>query len=464
MPPLSKKAAKILAKKRKAEALRVQRKLDHLQREIAAHNLWKDSIDRNLSHAMLKVKVPVQKQQIEVMHRTLDHALDKKESLVQLILKLKHIGNEQYQRTIAGFCLTVDGIMNNFLSDLDNMCKRNENKTTGLLKHGREELEYYVATHGKNETHLFMLLYTGHETADALAWNTRGEYSVRKDEDSSSYLDLYDSLTSKLEGGYACMYNEYKETIKAYRNTTAENTKQVRKLRRKVSEMSDVITAQYKQISSSSKVIKRLSSLAFSYETGEKQASYRERRERHRDACLRLKKSMQEGVKTDSNRLRKLVDASHDSMDFLKAAKEKCEKILRLAALCRKYETCREKVLPFGSRIPQGRDNAIYNWQGTQDPLNVKHIKAESHEYGPFWHKISKAELSKRALIREKIQLERENETLELQLLNRNYENITPNSNKCICNPETMKRPLHQPYAVDGPSEAKKYTRSRYLL
>nr|XP_021188263.2 dynein regulatory complex subunit 2-like [Helicoverpa armigera] len=459
----AKKEAKKLEKIRLEIEARKQLKREELNREIAAQALRRGELDRSWRALMLKIKEPIFRQDIEVMWHVFERAYDKKDHIIQFTMKLMDVADDQFQRTVASFCDTIDRMINKFLSDLEDMSKQNDERTKELLKRADDETTQIMADHTAAETHLQLLLFHAFNTADTLAWTTRGENMVKADEERSKYVDERESLRSFLENNYNAVWDEYKAVLRAYVLGTAENQKAVRKLRRKENLMADIIASQGKKIANSDGLLRRLRSELAAYESGTKQAVFRERRNRHRDACYRLKHFMYNGVDTDVKQLAILVKVSDDAVEWLEQAYKKVDKILRMAGLCRKFETQREKVLPFGSCTPHSPTQSKLNVRrlASDDSLVLNAMSATSG-LTRLWHRISKAELTKRALYREKELLEEENALILSHLQEYNENKIKLESRKCSCTKPPAKQlvvrdpPVFRPVAVDGVAEINK--------
>lgn len=479
-----KEAKKLEKLKAQIEARKQQKRLE-LQREIAAQALKRGELDRSWREMMLKIKEPLFKKDVEVMWHTFERLYDKKDHLINHTIKLTKIADDQYQRTFASFCDTIDTMINKFLVELEDMYKDNEVRMSKLLKRSQDERDAFMADHDAQETHLQLMLYHAHTTADALAWTTRGENLVKEDEERIKYLNVREDLRSFLESTYNSMWDEYKAVLKSYVVNTADNQKQVRKLRRKENIMADIIATQGKRIANNDDLLKKLRSDLQQYESGTKQAVFRDRRDRHRAACYKLKQELINGVNTDEKQLSFLVKISDDAAEWLEKAHKKCEKILRMAAMCRRYETLREKVLPFGSDIPQSPTD-IKNLSRRSQPEDALVINAIGATTGltRLWHRIAKVELARRALSREKILLEQENEDIvaKIQMFAETKNNFEPTrctcwddlmlqkivEERCYCNDElvtvTTKVERIVPNAVDGGLDLRKYKAAKKLL
>lgn len=458
----AKKEAKKLEKLRLEMEKKKQMRRDELKREIRAQAIRREDIEKYWRQMMFKIKEPVFKQDMEVMWHTFERTFDKKDHLISNIMKLIDAADDQFQRTIASFCETIDTMINKFLQDLDIMSVANENRTSELLKWGYGIKDRLESDHKAAEFHLQLLLFHGHTTADMEAWNTRGDNMVKIDEDRSKYLDIRENLTSFLENNYNAKWDEYKAVLKTYVIGTAENQKHCRRLRRKENMMADIIASQGKKIAMSDGILKRLRSELISYESGSKQAVFRDRRDRHRAACSRLKNNFLSGCAVDDKRLYVLVNFSDDAIDWLMAAHKKGEKIMRLASLCRKYETRREKVLPFGTDTPAETTQTKTTTRRqtvVEDPL-VTLANNACAGLNRLWQRMAKAELIKTALLREKNILERENAAImdKLEIYQSNGVSgapATPITLKCTCNEKSFFRPV----CIDGTIELKKYAK-----
>lgn len=447
---------KLEAKKQAAEALKRKLKYDELERETTAHSMWREKLDKTWRDTLLKMNEPAFRQQIEVMWHTVDRTYDKKDGLRDHIMYLRDIANNQYARTIAHFAEVTGNIINTFLQDLENMVKLNEMKTADILKQNKTEVAFLLEYKRRSETHLQLQLYTSHQAADTIAWNAKGENMVRKHEDASKYLEIFEALKYILDGKYVAVWEEYKNTIKNYIHSTAQNQKQLKIIRKKEQLMTSIIAAQAKKLISSELLIRHLRAELLSYELGEKQAGFRDRRRRHRVAYSRLKNCMNQGMNIDVKQINRLVAASGEAIAYISAAQKKCEKILRIANLCRKYETQREKIIPFGIDIPH-EPIKINGRSNSDDPLLTDELSSTCG-LTKLWQRISKAELSKRALVREKIRLELENADLELQV-NKTDEISLPEIKKCPCTQLKTPKASFQPHAVDGSLELRKFIR-----
>ncbi|XP_045772522.1 dynein regulatory complex subunit 2-like [Maniola jurtina] len=453
----AKKEAKKLEKLRAEAELRKRLKREELEREIAIQARKRGDLDKSWRNLMLKIKEPVFRQEIQVMSHVFERTYDKKDYLIKYTMQLMDTADDQFQRTVASFCETIDTMINKFLSEMEQLSKLNDLRKSRLLKAGEDEAARITADHNTAETHLQLLLYHGHTTADTLAWTTRGENLVKEDEDRSKYASEQDNLRSYLENIYSLMWEEYKAVLKGYITETSDNLKRVRRLRRKENLMADIIASQAKKLANSDGLLKRLRTELAAYESGTKQAVFRDRRNRHRAACFRLKKAMLDGCSTDAKQMAKLVRMSDDTIEWLESANKQCEKILRMAALCRKFETQREKIMPFGSNEPPlpTQTKVSLRHQQSTDSLVVNAI-ASTGGLTRLWQKISKADLSRRALIREKMLLEEENALIIQKIQEYKENNITPHTKKCMCNTNS-KTSVSHPVAIDGVLEVTKY-------
>lgn len=454
---LAKKEAKRLEKLRAQIAIIKKIKRKELDRELAAQSRKKKQLDNTWRELMLKIKEPEFKQDIEILWHLFERAYDKKDNLINYTMKLRDIAEDQFQRTVASFCVVIDTMIVKFLEDLDDLSRQNDIRTAALLRRGEEDVEQIMKDNNAAEGHLQLMIYHGHTTADTMAWTVRGENLVRQDEDSTKYANERENLRSFLENNYNNIWDEYKSVLKAYVVEIADNQKEVRKLRLKENTMADIIASQGKRIANSGEMLKRLRSELAAYESGTKQAIFRGRRDRHRAACHKLKKRLVNGCATDLKQIDLLVKESDNALKWLMDATKKGEKILRMAALCRKYQGHREKILPFGFTMPHSPTRTKSDSGPiSDDPLVVNAISATCG-MTRLWQCISNAELTKRALYREKLLLEQENAYIIRKLQEFADKKIGPGSQKCSCSAPGKRGTINPPTSVKGILEVSKY-------
>ncbi|CAG9786614.1 unnamed protein product [Diatraea saccharalis] len=454
----AKKEAKRLEKLRaETEARKAAKRLE-LQRELAAQAQKKGELDKTWRELMLKIKEPEFKQDIEVMWHVFERVYDKKDHLIKHTMKLMDTADDQFQRTVASFCDTIDNMIIKFLSDLDELSKDNDRRTAELLKEGEDDAARIMSDHNTAETHLQLLLYHAHTTADNLAWSNRGENLVKQDEDTNKYSSERENLRSILEDKYNSVWEEYKAVLKSYILETADNQKQVRKLRRKENLMADIIASQSKKIANSDGMLKRLRTELAAYESGTKQAVFRDRRNRHRAACHKLKRRLINGCALDMHQMITLVKCTDGAIEWLESAAKKGDKILRMAALCRKFESQREKVLPYGSYGPHSPVQVKTNIKPSKsDESLVCNAISSTCGLTRLWQRLSKADLIKRALEREKHLLELENAYIIKKIQQQKESTSGPEIKQCRCDPDRKKGTVNRPVAIEGIFEVNKY-------
>lgn len=456
----AKKEAKKLEKLKAEAELKKKLKRDELTREMKAQAMKRGEVDRSWRELMLKIKEPVFRKDIEIMYHVFERVYDKKDHLINYTMKLMDVADDQFQRTVASFCDTIDNTINKFLADLEALSADNDRRTSELLRRGEEIANKIMTDHNTAETHVQLLLYSDFVTSDNYTWTKRGENMVKEDEERANYANERETLRSFLEDNYNVMWEQYKATLRAYVVNTADNQKQVRKLRVKENMMADIIASQGKKIANSDGLLRRLRTELAAYESGTKQAVFRDRRNRHREAAAKLKQNLLTGIAVDDRQLSILVKASDDAVQWLEQAQKKGERILRMAALCRKFETRREKVLPFEFAEPQApvQTKTSVRRQASDDSL-VLNALSTTCGLTRLWHRISKAELAKRALLREKTLLEEENAAIMRKIQHYRDQDVTADTFKCICGPATTKSSVQKPNAVEGTLEMAKYHR-----
>lgn len=440
MSPKKQKEAKLAAE----IAARKRLKRAQLEREIKAQALRRDELDRNWRALILKIKEPVFKQDIEIMWNTFERVYDKKDHQITYTMLLLKVADDQFQRTVASFCDTIDTMIVKFLIDLEELSKNNDRKTAELLTRGQEYAAVIMKDHDVAETHIQLLLYHRRKEGDTEVWTKRGENLVKEDEQRIKYASERENLRSFLENDYNNMWEDYKAVLKGYVNETADNQKRVRRLRLKENTMADIIASQGRKIANSDGLLKRLRAELAAYESGTRQAVFRDRRDRNRAACHRLKMRMINGVKLDTSQLGVLVKATDSTLEWLNAAHKKAEKILRMAAMCRKFELQREKVLPYGTELPHlpiknKTSKQKISKQNSDDSLVLNAISTTCG-LTRLWQRVAKVEMTRRALLREKQLLLQENKMIEHKIMEIRDQPGEQSTKSCACTRSDQKK------------------------
>ncbi|GBP61331.1 Dynein regulatory complex subunit 2 [Eumeta japonica] len=453
------KEEKRLAALRKAQERERELKRKELKREVAAQALRRAELEKLWLDTVLKMKEPIIRQDMEVMWHSFERTCDKKDHLIKYLIYLTQIANDQYQRTVANFCETVDAVINKFLTDMERIAKENDKQVTELLERCEEDFNRVRSDHNAAETHLHLLLYHGHTTSDKKAWAARGVNFVKADEERNKFLDERDKLRSFLENIYSHTWDQYVATIKAYVSETSDIQKKVRQLRQKEATMADVIATQEKKIGSNSELIAKLRNELQLYESGTKQAEFRDNRDRHRNARDKIKSDLIDGCKTDAERLAQLVRVTDDTSDWLVKAQKKAKKVLSVAALCRRLETQREKIFLYTSDLTiapaVSKDEVVVAQRSSNESL-IANTTAATTGLARLWQRMSKAELSYRALIREKRVLTRDSMIIKLKLAE-SEDNMEPEVQKCSDSSTSITRTIKRPLAVEGVFAMRKY-------
>ncbi|XP_041978595.1 dynein regulatory complex subunit 2-like [Aricia agestis] len=274
------------------------------------------------------------------------------------------------------------------------------------------------------DAHLQILIYDANYKAESQKCTQRGIHSMTEQDKRKRNANKRGIVHQYFLKAFLDMRNEYRSIFRSYVNNTTDINKEVRKLREKDKVLAGIIAAQAVQLQQSDGMIKQLRSDLQAIESIQR-TELHDRINNYRDACKRLKVILSEVRKSDDKQIKFLVSESNAAIDWLKSTRKKGEAILKLAALSRKYETLREKVIPFANELPT-EDLT----QELEEPIKytlTKNIFTNNCGLTRLWQRISNAKLSYKALNHEKLLLEYENTILTQKV----KENL---SNKCVNN------------------------------
>lgn len=159
------------------------------------------------------------------------------------------------------------------------------------------------------------------------------------------------TLTHNREQEMDQLWKEFQSVLAEYLQRTEEFHNEYVDLRQKDDDDTKIIRFHYGEVERATTLI---ADLKFGLTT------YRDENRLHVDELKRykklllakqlsLKQNMELGVRKDKENMRHMVVGSHAATTALKAWVKKGETILQIGSICRKLETEREKILPFGT-------------------------------------------------------------------------------------------------------------------
>lgn len=234
----------------------------------------------------------------------------------------------------------------------------------------------------------------------------KGEYFSRLDEVEVKNQLVLQKLRATLEKNYQNMFEDAKKFIKDYNKRIRERKKEHNMLKNQDDQMQELIGQQFRHIKRCNERVRQLRTayIDMKQSEGGHLADLQAERNFFSTSFLTLKAKLENDKKDDFDKLAMLGGNASEAFDYLEALNKKGEMILTLAAVCRKLETQKEKILTFPS--------CTHGLPESNIDLDDEVIEGVVPEMELFWQRLGQAFGVHYTLEREKTCLIEENELL----------------------------------------------------
>lgn len=343
------RAQKKADRKARAEEKKKQLKYDHLERELRYGALTIQRHEKNWKKMLLDIAIPEMRKELEYAWHNFERVIDAKDFHISLLMDEIRDSEEQYMMNIRSHCENVDKLIKLFKEQLDELKVDNENAVQKLKADNEVEVSKIMSVHKDTEDFLNMMLYGLEMTLKEQEQYIRCEYCSRIDEEIGKNAETLQKLRFVIHKEFAKLWNTIQEFLQEYGKKVAERKKQYEFLNSQDEQVNSLLRSQLEKIRQMNGVIKHLRQkhLLLLNTQGQKVNDLLMERQFFADSFWALKTQLEDEISTDNKNLTLLTVETNDSVKYLKELEKKGEQILTLAALCRKFETLEEKVLPF---------------------------------------------------------------------------------------------------------------------
>ena len=401
--------------RRKKEEMLTQFLKDKLAKEEKSTKFNLTKLQNQWRTVMREAKSTELKKEIEILSQTFERVIDRKDAITKSLVKDLDEAEEQYQTA--------------FKSHIQNLKKLLKFQEERLFKADEEYSEELAALEGEFDTEkgeiienhtremdeIMDIIFAMEQEFEESESEARQDFHSLRDEIKNKNLEDKHALRIQLEGQVEDLWKQFQTALKNYNETTEERKIAFETLKTKDENSAREIEMQMRKLQRIQDKITQLKSkmVSNSKEYEERNRLIKEEREAVAVHFHNLKDEMNKFRELERARLTTLTLQSNASIKELKRKKEKGERILKLAEMCRKFETEEEKVLPLyaSSLTPEEeKELAIEMAEKPSEPL------AELfHEYSAlenFWKRYNKVLLDKLALDQENSTLLHENQQL----------------------------------------------------
>jgi len=398
----------------------IKMKRDFLRNAVAGEekiiNYNRRKLLTNWRNTMRIAKTEQLRNEIEIYSQNNQRELDSKEAMLQMFDKNLDEADEQYQMALKNHLIHIDELIALQDSRLASMETEFSRDTRILEDEYDTEREEILNIHRRQIQELEELIETIDEDAKAKALAAKQDFENFREDIKNRNMEEQDNIRLQLEGKQKKLNTNLETLHQRYISETQtknddhftlfnENKKKTKAIDNLVKEI-DRLKAKIEHM--------KLKIHQHTKESKKKNDALRKEKENITKNYQELKIKMMKAREEKNRRLTELVTNSRNADLKLKESLTLGERILKLAELCRKLETEREKVIPF-------YDTTV------EDATVPEELRGEFEEISPeqyaeytylnnFYKRYNKVLLDKLAVDKQKTQLEKENQILKAML------------------------------------------------
>ncbi|XP_003405474.2 dynein regulatory complex subunit 2 [Loxodonta africana] len=404
---------------KKKERLLSQFLKDKLAKEEHNSALNLNKINTQWRTVLREVKTKELHKDIEILSQTFERVVDCKNSVIKSLAKDLSEAEEQYAHALRSHLHNVDQLLAlqrrrlNLLEESYNM------ELETLTKEFETERKMIIDQHEKEIHYLQDVFMAMEQNYIDTEYESKLEFQSMWDDLKNKNLEEKHFLRLQLENIVEDLWRRFQEALKNYTDATEDRKIAFEALKVKDEKSSKEIEAQMKKIQKLQDAIGVLKGkiMVHSRESEEQNQYIRDDKELILVQLRKLKAQRTQARGVSQENLVKLTLESNATLKALKKIVNKGEKILKLAEICRKYETEEEKVLPFYSSIltPEEQAEIVEN---NPEELTEELAKVMMDYTGMenFWKRYNKVKLEQLSLQRRRTQLFEINEKLREML------------------------------------------------
>ncbi|XP_055438483.1 dynein regulatory complex subunit 2 [Bubalus kerabau] len=404
---------------KKKERLLNQFLKDKLAKEEHNSALNLNKINTQWRTVLREVKTRELHKDIEILSQTFERVVDCKDSVIKSLAKDLSEAEEQHAHALRSHLHSIDQLLalqrcrlnlleENYNMELEALTKEFETERKTIIDQHEKEIHYLQD--------VFMAMEQNYIDSE---YESKLEFQSMWDDLKNKNLEEKHFLRLQLENIVEDLWRRFQDALKNYTDATEDRKIAFETLKVKDEKSSKEIEAQMKKIQKlqDSIIILKGKILVHSRESEEQNQDIREDKELVLVQLRKLKAQRTQARGIAQENLVKLTLESSATLKALREIVDKGEKILKLAEICRKFETEEEKVLPFYSSVLTPKE---------QEEIETVDLEEFNEELGKvimdykgmenFWKRYNKVKLEQLSLRHRRAQLLEINEKLREML------------------------------------------------
>ncbi|RZC38945.1 coiled-coil domain-containing protein 65 [Asbolus verrucosus] len=386
------------------EEKKKQDKRDHLTRELAYGELTYKRYEKKWKKMLLKVALPRMREDLEFAWYNFERVVDCKDFIISLLMDEIKDAEEQYMYNFRAHLDNMDDLMETFNSRLEKLKIAYQSEVKEMKDRCDAELGSMKDMTNEKVNYLKTMLYQLAIARREQVRIKRAEFYSRLDEFEVKNNLLLQKMKAILERKYQNVFNDLKYSVQHHNKHIRQKKEQHDQLKQGDDSMQELIAQQFKQIKKLHDILRILRQKFNDMKQlkGSELLDLQSERQFFFITCLTLKANLQEELKADFDKLAYLSECCVKTFHCLESLNKKGETIMKVAAICRKLETEKEKILPFRSTVASFAYKFFHHLEDEEEPLRKELVM--------FWQKFGEAYSVYFQLKREKKYLEEENQ------------------------------------------------------
>lgn len=393
---------------KKKERLLTQFLKDKLAKEEHNSAVNLNKINTQWRTVLREVKTRELLKDIEILSQTFERVVDCKDSVIKSLAKDLTEAEEQYAHALRSHLHNIDQLLTlqrrrlslleeNYNMELDVLTKEFETERKTIIDQHEKEIHYLQD--------VFMAMEQNYVDSE---YESKLEFQSMWDDLKNKNLEEKHFLRLQLENIVEDLWRRFQDALKSYTDATEDRKIAFETLKVKDEKSSKEIEMQMKKIQKLQEAIGILKGkiTAHSRESEWQNHCIRNDKELVHVQLRKLKAQRTQARGVSQENLVKLTLESNATLKDLKKVVEKGEKILKLAEICRKFETEEEKVLPFYSSVLTPMEQEEVERQNPEDLTEeLAKVMADYSGMENFWKRYNKVKLEVLSLQHRRVQL-----------------------------------------------------------
>ncbi|XP_002752465.1 dynein regulatory complex subunit 2 isoform X1 [Callithrix jacchus] len=392
---------------KKKERLLSQFLKDKLAKEEHNSALNLNKINTQWRTVLREVKTRELLKDIEILSQTFERVVDCKDNVIKSLAKDLSEAEEQYTRALCSHLHNVDQLLALQRRRLSLLEESYNMELEALTKEFETERKTIIDQHEKEIRYLQDIFMAMEQNYLDSEYESKLEFQSMWNDLKNMNLEEKHFLRLQLENTVEDLWRKFQDVLKNYTDVTEDLKVAFETLQVKDEKSSKEIEVQMKKIQKlqDAITISKGKIMIHSRESENENRYIRNDKELVLIQLRKLKSQRTQARAASQKNLVKLTLESNATLKALRKIVDKGEKILKLAEICRKFETEEEKVLPFYSSVltPKEQEGIEENLEELTEELTkliVDYIGMEN-----FWKRYNKVKLEQLSLQHRRAQL-----------------------------------------------------------